>query len=273
MIRVHHLDCCTMCPAGGRWLINEHGYMVAHCLLLETDNSGLVLVDTGIGLADTEDPRARLGGPFNAIVRPRASAASTAVRQVEALGFAASDVRHIIATHLDVDHAGGLPDFPGATVHVHAIEKSAALTRSRPEEKQRYRPGHFSHGPDWATFESTSGEPWFGFPAVRSLPGLPEEILAVPLPGHTRGHSAIAVQVGSRWLLHAGDAYFHHAITDDPPRQPPAGLRVFEWLVAMERGRLRDNHLRLHELARDQRGEVTVFSSHDPTEFLALAAG
>ena len=272
MTRVHHLDCCTMCPTGGRLLINEHGYMVAHCLLLETESSGLVLVDTGIGLADTADPGPRLGKVFTTIVRPRTDPAATALRQVEALGFAANDVRHIIATHLDVDHAGGLPDFPTATVHVHSTEMEAALTRSTRDEQQRYRPVHFAHGPKWAPYAETAGEPWFGFAAVRSLAGLPDDILAVPLPGHTSGHSAIAVRTESTWLLHAGDAYFHHAIVDDPPSAPPIGLRTFERLVAWNRGLLADNHARLHELARDHAGEVRVFSAHDPSEFLTLTA-
>ncbi|MEA2682735.1 MAG: hypothetical protein QOK05_1063 [Chloroflexota bacterium] len=262
-----------MCPAGGRLLINEHGYMVAHCLLLETDASGLVLVDTGIGLADTADPRPRLGGTFTTVVRPRTDPAATAVRQVEALGFAASDVRHILATHLDVDHAGGLPDFPDATVHVHSVEKESAVTRATFQDQNRYRPVHFAHGPRWATYDSTGGDPWFGFAAVRSLPGLPDEILAVPLRGHSLGHAAIAVRTDDRWLLHAGDAYFHHSIVDDPPGRPPVGLRVFEGLVAAERDLLAGNHDRLHELARDHAGEVTVFSSHDPTEYLALKSG
>ncbi|MFD0510570.1 MBL fold metallo-hydrolase [Streptomyces aureus] len=30
------------------------------------------------------------------------------------LGYAVDDVRHIVLTHLDLDHAGGLPDFPRA---------------------------------------------------------------------------------------------------------------------------------------------------------------
>jgi glyoxylase-like metal-dependent hydrolase (beta-lactamase superfamily II) len=272
MIRVHHIDCCTMCPTGGRLLIKEHGYMVAHCLMVETDNSGLVLVDTGIGLADTAEPWARLGRPFTAIVRPRTDPASTAIRQIEALGFSATDVRHIITTHLDVDHAGGLPDFPDATVHVHALEKEAALTRGSFKEKNRYRPDHFAHGPKWAPYEATAREPWFGFPAVRSLPGLPEEILAVPLPGHTRGHAAIAVRTESTWLLHAGDAYFHHSIIDDLSSRPPVGLPTFERLVALGRDRLETNHARLHELARDHAAEVKVFCAHDPTEYLALTS-
>jgi glyoxylase-like metal-dependent hydrolase (beta-lactamase superfamily II) len=271
MIRVHHLDCCTMCPAGGRRVINEHGYLVAHCLLLETDSSGLVLVDTGIGLADTADARGRLGAIFTTTVRPRRDPATTAIRQVKALGFAATDVRHIIATHLDVDHAGGLVDFPDATVHVHATEKDAALGRATLQERERYRAVHFAHGPKWATYSETAGEPWYGFDAVRALPGLPEEILAIPLPGHSSGHAAVAVRTEARWLLHAGDAYFHHAIVDEPPGRPPLGIRTFERLVAWDRGRLDSNHSRLHELARDHGDEVTVFSAHDPTEFLALS--
>lgn len=44
---------------------------------------------------------------------------------------------------------------------------------------------------------------------MRRLTGLPPEILALPLPGHSRGHAAIAVDTGHGWLVHAGDAYFH----------------------------------------------------------------
>jgi glyoxylase-like metal-dependent hydrolase (beta-lactamase superfamily II) len=47
-----------------------------------------------------------------------------------------------------------------------------------------------------------------GFEAVRDLDGLPPEILLVPLAGHTWGHSAVAIDTGDGWLLHAGDAYF-----------------------------------------------------------------
>ena len=65
MIRVHHLNCGSLRPLGGRFIDGEPGAhrlarLVCHCLLLETD-SGLVLVDTGFGTRDVEDP-ARLGG-------------------------------------------------------------------------------------------------------------------------------------------------------------------------------------------------------------------
>ena len=263
-MEVHHLDCCTMCPVAGRWL-NDHRHMVAHCLLIETDRDGLVLVDTGIGLADVADPAGRLGRAFAATVRPVTDESRTAVRQVEALGHRAEDVRHIVLTHLDLDHAGGLGDFPDATVHVHAAELDAAMHPS-PRERQRYRSAQWAHGPRGRTFEAT-GEAWFGFEAVRSLEGRDDSVLVVPLPGHTRGHAAVAVDRGhGRWWLHSGDAYFHESTVD--PSRPPIGpaLRAFESLMAMDRRRVLDNHDRLRALATYHHDEVDVFCAHDPAE-------
>ena len=59
-MRIHHLSCGTLCPPGGR-LLNPHGdgmfaRLVCHCLLIETPASGLVLVDTGLGLNDVARP-------------------------------------------------------------------------------------------------------------------------------------------------------------------------------------------------------------------------
>jgi len=131
-VRVHHLNCGTQCPFTAR-LINGEGGMfspgllVAHCLLIETE-SDLVLVDTGMGLVDMK-PRHTLGRHFEATLRPTLDPEETAIRQVERLGFRAGDVRHIVMTHLDLDHAGGLPDFPQAKVHVLDIEHHAAMAR------------------------------------------------------------------------------------------------------------------------------------------------
>ncbi len=272
MISVHHLDCCTMCVIGGRRLVHERGYLVAHCLLLETERSGLVLVDTGIGTDDVAAPRRRLGTGFVTFFRPLVDAARTAVRQVEALGFDPADVRHVVVTHLDVDHAGGLPDFPHARVHVHIDEHAAAMARATLNERMRYRTGHWAHGPDWALYPSGEGEAWFGFAVAHALAGLPEEILAVPLPGHTRGHSAVAVHAGGRWLLHAGDAYFHRSTVAGPSRRTPPGIRLFERSVAMDRRQVEANHGRLRELIVATSGQVDVFCAHDTTEFDELAS-
>jgi glyoxylase-like metal-dependent hydrolase (beta-lactamase superfamily II) len=51
----------------------------------------------------------------------------TAYMQIKELGFNPQDVRHILVTHLDLDHAGGLSDFPEAKVHIFAPEFEAAM--------------------------------------------------------------------------------------------------------------------------------------------------
>jgi glyoxylase-like metal-dependent hydrolase (beta-lactamase superfamily II) len=232
---------------------------VAHCLLVET-GEGLVLVDTGFGLADVGSPK-RLGQPFRAIVRPECREKETAIRQIEALGLDPRDVRHIVVTHLDVDHAGGLGDFPEAEVHVFAPELEAA--RKPPlRERNRYIPAHWAHGPRWATHE-VDGDSWFGFESVKLLPGLDVEIAMVPLVGHSTGHAAIAVNTGQGWLLHCGDAYFHHGEVATPPHCP-AGLRAFQNLVGHDRKTRLANQERLRELAREHADEVELICSHDP---------
>jgi len=274
-VRVHHLDCCTMCPRGksavsGEGSLLERARLVSHCLLLETDAHGLVLVDTGIGVDDVRDPR-RLGllfGPAMAIDASKTQ--MPALPQLEALGFRRSDVRHIVLTHVDFDHAGGLADFPEAKVHVHAKEKDAALARASLREKTRYRPEQLAHGPSWETYQEL-GEPWKGVAAVRQLEGLPPEILALPMHGHSRGHAAIAVDTARGWLVHAGDAYFHRSVVErGDATGTPWGLRWVERFIAIDYERVRANHTTLARLA-SQPG-VDVFSAHDPVEYERLRA-
>jgi glyoxylase-like metal-dependent hydrolase (beta-lactamase superfamily II) len=273
-MRVHHLDCGTMCPFGGSLVDSRSASplakatMVCHVLAVETERHGVVLVDTGIGLGDIADPRGRLGGHFTTLLRPMLDPKETARAQIEALGFSADDVRHIVPTHMDLDHAGGLGDFPKATVHLFAKEHRAAIERASFLERQRYRPAQWAHAPRFETYE-VAGEPWKGFPCVRELRGLPPEILIVPLVGHSRGHSGVAVDTGTGWLLHAGDAYFSSQQLEDPPRCPPA-LALFQHVVAVDREMMRANQARLRELGRDH-GDVTIFSAHDPGELARLA--
>ncbi|WP_345350666.1 MBL fold metallo-hydrolase [Actinoallomurus liliacearum] len=260
-MRVHHLNCGTMRPFGGR-LLNESGdrttaRWVCHCLLIETDE-GLVLVDTGIGTQAVARPKEILGRPFVAMSRPRLDVAETAVRQIAALGHTAADVRHIVLTHLDVDHTAGLIDFPEAEVHVYAAELDAARRPVTWFERERYRPVVWSHRPRWVEHQD-GGDRWHGFESVRGLPG---GLLLVPLVGHTRGHAGVAVDTGDGWILHAGDAYFHHDQVESGGCPP--GMRLFQTFVQADRTTRLHNVDRLRELARS--GDVTMFSAHDPVE-------
>jgi glyoxylase-like metal-dependent hydrolase (beta-lactamase superfamily II) len=271
--RVHHLNCATMHPPLGRLIGSDvgplaRGTFVAHCLLLETERDGLVLVDSGFGAADVRDPR-RIPAGFRLLVAPAFDAAEPAHARVQALGHRPEDVRHIVVTHLDLDHAGGLVDFPWAAVHLHAAEHDAAMRRASLQEKTRYLPVQWAHGPRWETY-ADEGDDFFGLGAVRPLRGVAADVALVPLHGHTRGHSAVAVKNGTGWLLHAGDAYFHHTELDRPRRCPP-GLDLFQRTVAMDERARRRNQSRLRDLRATRPDDVAIFSAHDPAELLPYA--
>jgi glyoxylase-like metal-dependent hydrolase (beta-lactamase superfamily II) len=258
-MRVHHLNCGTMTP-----LIV--GRIVCHVLLCESGD-GLVLVDTGFGLSDCADP-ARIG-PARFLLNARFDPAETAVRQVEARGFDRSDVRHIVITHFDVDHVGGLSDFPDATVHTTAIEFGAANRPPTRAERRRYRSVQWNHGPKVETYAGP-GDSWQGFEPAYPVTGV-DGMAIVPMAGHSRGHALVAVDADERgWLLHAGDAAFDRgsiAVPSDPAadRVNRRTIKVFERAVGQDRAKIVGNHARLAEVRAA--GTATVIPAHDPVIF------
>lgn len=251
MVRIRHLNCGTLhAPPNPK--------ASCHCLLLETA-AGLALVDAGIGLADVRDPLGRIGQPIIEAAGFQFHEAQTALRQIEQLGFAAGDVRSVVLTHGDPDHAGGVADFPEAAVHA-SQEERTAIERGGP----RYLAAQFAHGPRWTTY-GVSTDRWFGLEARLLDLGMSIEAYLVPLFGHTLGHCGVAIRTVDRWLLHVGDAYYLRVelTTEDHPVSALAALRAEN--DAMRRSSLAE----LRRLARDHAGEIELLGYHDFSEFPA----
>ncbi|EOL8936764.1 MBL fold metallo-hydrolase [Cronobacter dublinensis] len=268
-MRVHHLNCGCMCPFGGAlydgFSKGLHAHLICHCLLIETQNNGLVLVDTGFGCDDMRHPGRRLPLFFRALNNIQYRESLTALHHIKSLGFKPEDVRHIVLTHLDFDHAGGISDFPQAQVHLMQRELTAADGRSTWLDSARYRPGQWGNRSGWHGYQA-HGEPWFGFSAVRSLDGLPPEILLIPLPGHTEGHAGVAIDTPQGWMLHGGDAWFYRDEMAVDSHCTP-GLRFYQWMMQKDKSARLANQKRLRNLAADINAGVTLFCSHDAREF------
>jgi len=208
-MRIHYLNCFT-CNAR----IPRHWQSGGLVLLIESDE-GLVLVDTGLGTQDYIKAPGILW-TFKLITIVPLDPEQAAIRQIAKLGFQPEDVRHIVLTHMHFDHAGGLPDFPLARVHVHRREIEAI----RSGKIRRWTDGGYNHrildhNPDFQLYDET-GEKWYDFDAIRLR--LEPEMYLLPLFGHTTGHCGVAVKDGDGWLLHVGDAA---SFADDVP----------EWLI------------------------------------------
>lgn len=271
-MRIHYLNCGTDCPLGGAMFdgVSKGPLAKLSCAaqLIETEQ-GLVLIDTGYGTQDVRKPHPRLSRTFHALLNIRFRMEETAIHQVKALGFSPDDVRHIVLTHMDFDHAGGIEDFPKARVHVMEAERDSAERKRRGFiSRRRYRPVQWDDVRDWSTYLG-GGERWFGFDCVRDLEGLPPEILMVPLAGHTWGHAGVAVQQGDRWVLNAGDAYFYRGEMDVANRRCTPGLRAYQTMMEVDREKRLTNQERLRELKRKE-AAITIFCSHDAVELAEL---
>lgn len=233
---IHILNCVSMNPWFPRWQIGTP------CLLIDTDQ-GPVLVDTGLGLHDYQSPSPIVRffrADFGIVNDPEL----TALRQLRRLGYDPGQVRHIIMTHLHFDHAGGLPDFPLAQVHLHHREFHA-MQHPRSWIDLAYDPQDFAHNPSWVRYEKITGQ-WLGLDAI-SLPFTPQMYL-VPLFGHTRGHCGVAVQDGKNWVFQCADALPTHAQFDLTP----------QWINRLVIG----NHVPKIEAWSRQHPEVRLLAGH-----------
>ncbi|MDT9594745.1 MBL fold metallo-hydrolase [Nocardioides zeae] len=252
-MRVHHVVAGHVRPRVGV-------AAVCHVLVVEHPE-GLVLVDAGFGTADLVDPT-RLG-PVGRLLRPDPDPSTSALAAVLALGRSAEDVRHVVLTHLDFDHAGGLSDFPHAVVHTTAEEWAAATVATHAPERLRYRPIQWATSDDVRRYDGEGDEWRHGLRGHEVLPG----ITLLPLRGHTRGHAVVAVEGEDGVVVHAGDAAFDASSygardprTGEPLGKAPA-LRAMELAACRQPWRLRPNHQVLRRLAADP--EITVVTAHD----------
>ncbi|MEA2458794.1 MAG: N-acyl homoserine lactone hydrolase [Thermoleophilaceae bacterium] len=185
--------------------------------LVEHPGAGAVLIDTGLHQSCAVDPKQNLGR-VAALAFPglRMERGQAVVEQLRPRGIQPGEVAMVVMTHLHIDHASAMSDFPNATFLFSKREWEAA---TEPRNWQHgYRTRQFDHGFDYRTldFEGAAGSDSYAT-FGRSFDLLGDgSIRAVYTPGHTHGHMSVVLRLGDgREALVAGDAIYTRRTLED----------------------------------------------------------
>ena len=182
--------------------------------LVEHPGAGHVLIDTGLHPSCAIDLKQNFGRVAAMAFRGvRVDEKGTGRDQLISRGIEPRDVKLVVMTHLHVDHASAMSEFPNATFVFSQREWEAA---TEPRNWQHgYHTRQFDHGFDYRTldFEEADTDSYATFGRSFDLLG-DGSIRAVYTPGHTHGHMSVVLRLGGgREALVAGDAiYTRHAL-------------------------------------------------------------
>ena len=178
------------------------------CFLLEHPTAGPVLVDTGHHASMAVDPKGSYGPILGRGVGPhlRMGAGDALPDQLRKLGVEPEAIKLVVMTHLHIDHASGVAQFPGATFVVTARECAAATEGGL---REGYVSRQFDHAFDWRTidFDGDEVSSYKSFGRTLDLFGDGSIRLAYT-PGHTLGHMSVVVRTAGPEFLVVGDAAY-----------------------------------------------------------------
>jgi N-acyl homoserine lactone hydrolase len=182
--------------------------------LVDHPEAGALLIDTGLHPSVAVDPSKNLGPVSAFAFKDLEMKPDQAIpAQLRALGREAADVRAVVMTHLHVDHASAMSEFPDATFVFSTAEWGAATTKG---QFHGYMRRQFDHAFDYRTldFDGPDADSFSTFGRSFDLLG-DGSIRLVFTPGHTLGHMSVVLQLDGRELLVAGDAiYLERSLRD-----------------------------------------------------------
>jgi N-acyl homoserine lactone hydrolase len=175
--------------------------------LVEHPRAGPVLIDTGFHPSVAVEPRKNLGPVAHILFKDvRMEAEQAATAQLRAKGVEPSRVNVVVMTHLHVDHASAISEFPDATFVVSRAEWAAATSQG---QLHGYVRRQFDHAFDYRLldFEGPDVESFASFGRSFDLFG-DGSVRCVYTPGHTLGHQSVVLRLRRREALVAADAVY-----------------------------------------------------------------
>lgn len=237
---------------GWRW-VPCPAFLVTH------PAAGHVLVDTSLHPSVAAKPAENMGRLAARYAPVRMEPGHDLPAQLRDRGADPRAIRTIVMTHLQVDHASAVSEFPASTFVLSAAEWKAATTGSRPLLRG-YRPEHYDYAFDYrlVDFDGPRIESYATFGRAFDLFG-DGSIRLVYTPGHTLGHLSVVLRLRERDFVIAGDAVYTLRQLEGGPAQP----------------RPHDPHLwrrSLQELQLFHREypQAVIVAGHDPEQWATL---
>jgi glyoxylase-like metal-dependent hydrolase (beta-lactamase superfamily II) len=173
--------------------------------LIRHPSVGPVLVDTGLHPSVASDPRHNMGrGPAGYF---QLDEGRDVTNQLRNKGIGPGDVVAVILTHLHLDNASAISEFPESIFVVSADEWREAT--EHPKLRRGYRPQHYDHAFDYCTvdFDGDPIESYGPFGRTFDLFGDGSVRLAFT-PGHSAGHMSVICRLPRRDFVICGDASY-----------------------------------------------------------------
>jgi len=206
--------------------------------LIQTDDGTNVLVDTGFG-PDMVELSRRPDHEGARVTEP-----DLVVNQLGRLGVRPGDVRYLVATHFDRDHAGSLAAFTGAEIVV---------------QRRHYEAAQGGH-PRFAGTRGQWGDPRLRYRVVDGDTTLLPGIELIETSGHVPGHQSVLVRLSKTGpVLLAIDA-MARALGDHTPENRPMGP------YDLDEAGTRASTRKLVDLAEREGVRLTIYG-HDPDEW------
>ena len=189
--------------------------------LIHHPSAGPVLVDTGLHPSIASGGQENFGGLANRFGRPSLEPGEDVPSQLRAKGIEPREVATVVMTHLHVDHASAMSEFPESTFVFSAAEWEDAAHGSKPS-LNGYRRSHYDLAFDYRTvdFDGQAIGSYATFGRTFDLFGDGSVRLAFT-PGHSAGHCSVICRLASADFVIGGDAvYFLGQLEGNEPLAP-----------------------------------------------------
>jgi len=175
--------------------------------LIRHPSAGAILVDTGLHPSIATDGKENFGGLATRVGAPDLATGEDVPAQLRKRGLDPGEIPVVVMTHLHLDHASAISEFPNSTIVVSETEWHSAATDS--PLLNGYRRRHFDYAFDYRTVDYDRGgvDSYSSFGRCFDLFGDGSIRLAYT-PGHSAGHTSVICRLKERDFVIGGDTTY-----------------------------------------------------------------